>query len=164
MTSLNSESFDILAKSILTLFRKNDSDYDCDYVNLTSNGTVASSDIQCSTIEKVVGDVDKFHDWLRPRLMFFFQSFYSLLQTGQKRANKRSHYVYSNLILEKVCKRKTFRKKMANEFLLDLLAMTDSETKTFYEGLDTEVKRRIAFLNCIKNYVYRLFLINVFCL
>lgn len=153
--------FTDLSNSILNLFKKCGYHYVC--ADLLG-GNVAMMDIHEWDLASFIGDIEDFHNWLKPKLDEFFKGFYMrYFCTQNSRINRRRHYIYQNVVKSKSCKKAVFRKKMMKELDLDRRSFIKDGV---YDGeyTDREETRRILYLNCIKNYVHRLFLINHYCI
>lgn len=140
-------TFKDLSNSILSLFEKNSSSaymYNC--INVLG-GTVAMMELNYIVIELFIGDIGNFYEWLKPKLYKFFENY---------------NYVYESVVKSKSCKRIAFKRKMMKELYLDISAFI-SDGNFVGKYTDTEKNRLILFFNCIKNYIYRLFLINIHC-
>lgn len=159
---MDSLTFKELTNSILSLFeRQSDNAYVYNGVRLLTTN-VAESEICENIIEMCVGNIDDFRKWLSPQLDAFFVDFErSYFHTLNERINHRRQYAYEKIVKLKTCKRASFKRKMMEEFNLDLISFLHHGI--FLEETKTEINRRNIFLNCIKNYIYRLFLIDNCC-
>lgn len=153
-------SFTDLSNAILSMFEKNGHHFNFAEI---LGGTVAMMDIHEYDFTSFIGNIEDFHDWLKPKLDQFFKGFYSrYFCTLNPRKNRRRQFIYQTVVKSKSCKKITFKRKMMNELNLDRISFLN-EGKYDGDFTDTEENRRILFLNCIINYVYRLFLINQCC-
>lgn len=156
--------FTELSKSILSLFEGTES-----FSNWAEllGGDDEMKEISDNCMNSFVGDIDEFHDWLELKLDEFFKTFYKdYFYTSDERWNKRRQMIYDRVLVgSKMCKRLTFKRKMVNELNLDIIAFYkhDGDGGYFGEHAQTEGGRQILVLNCIKNYIFRLFLINQNC-
>lgn len=160
---MNSLKFTDLSKSILSLFEhdpRNYTTHDC--IHLLGGG-VARMGMTKQRITGFIGDIDDFRNWVKPKLDAFFSTFDKYyFFTRNERINRRRNYIYEKIVKSKACKRIAFKRKMMVELDLDITSfLKDGEFDGEYT--DTEENRRILFLNCIKNYVHRLFLTDVHC-
>lgn len=155
--------FDDLLDTILDLFKIRCHRYDYDYLNRIC-GTFAKKEVQDRNIINAVGNMESFHSWLESKLVDFFIELDGFFQTDDARVNKLRYYPYKAIILKRGYETKCFRKKMANEIFLNISSMTGGEDGVFLgKNTSTEEGRRTIILNAIKNYVYRIFLINKCC-
>lgn len=151
--------FDNLSNSILSLFKIKRGSYDrCDLIIFPTEESFAQ--INNSLLAKdILGFASSFYNWLEPKLKEFFDSFNAFFKTKNERVNNRRIMEYKTIITDEECNLRSFRKKMAKHLIKDICAMVNSR-KDGSEDKSTEEKRRIIFFNCIKNYIYRLFLIE----
>lgn len=154
--AIGSKSFDQFANSIINLFevKKSKPRISYDFINIMG-GTVAWLEVLDRCMRSVIGEINPFHTWLKPQLTEFFESFFENFHTDDDRLDTRRFYPYENLILKNGYKHKSFKKKMVDELYLDICSMFVSK--------ESEENRRIMFLNCIKNFTYRTFMINKYC-
>lgn len=154
--SIDSEAFKKLSETILKLFEiePSKSSLNYEYIKIIG-GTVAWMLTVDRCLRKVIGEISQFHVWLRPKLDEFFENFFENFHMDDDRLNTRRFYPYESLILKNGCKNKRFKKKMVEELHLDMCSMLESK--------ENDENRRIIFLNCIKNFVYRTFGINKNC-
>lgn len=155
--------FSEIGNSILSLFeRKKDNQYNIIGIQLLSKN-VGFMENHERFIESCIGKIDAFHDWLDVELYDFFKDFGTrYFSSSNERINRRRHLAYEKIVTSKLCKRDSFKKTMMQDLLLDLTAFIHN-AEFSGEFTDTEENRRMLFLNCIKNYVHRLFLIDVHC-
>lgn len=161
-------SFENLSKSILSLF-ETVSNYGNDYYHceqLLKKYDFYKRPHLKERIIAFVGDIDEFHDWLKPKLDEFFAygNFDKYFLTPDERINQRRSIAYDKIFLSRLCKRKTFKRQMMIELDLDMESCIkrgriSGEYSYFGEGMENIENRRMFMLNCIKNYVHRLFLI-----
>lgn len=156
-------SFNELGNSILSLFERKKENH-LIYIGIQFlNPTCGAMELNERFIESCIGKIDDFRDWLDPELYEFFRDFGArYFCSSNERINRRRYFAYEKIVKSKLCKRDSFKRAMMKELLLDLSAFKHNAE---FSGpfTDTEVNRRKLFLNCIKNYVYRLFLIDVHC-
>lgn len=157
---MNSLTFRDLSNSILNLFEKKDERlHNC--IDLLG-GNVGLMGVHKTLITSFIGYIDEFYNWLKPKLEEFFEHFDTHFRTKNERINRRRYYRYESIIKSKSCKRRAFKREMMNEIKLDIISfLKDGEYVGEYT--DTEENRRMLLLNCIKDYVYRSFLIDAHC-
>lgn len=164
-------TFECLSDSILSLF---ESIPDYSYYNkyyqfekLLRKYNFSKCVFYKERITSFIGDIDDFHDWLKLKLEEFFVDFGAHFFTTNQRINRRRCIAYRKIV--KSIKRNPFKRKMMIELDSDIescivneLRMVYDNTDYIYSGAytDTVENRRMLFLSFIKNYVYRLFLIN----
>lgn len=160
---LASLSFSELINSILSLFQqREDNGYTVIGIQLLGKN-VGLMEHHKRFIVSCIGKLDVFRDWLDLELEDFFEDFGTrYFCTTNERINRRRYFAYEKIVKSKLCRRDSFKKAMMQELLLDLTAFIHDGDFSG-EFTDTEANRRMLFLNCIKNYVYRLFLIDVHC-
>lgn len=109
-----------------------------------------------------IGNIDGFHSWAKPKLDDFFTSFVKdHFLSSNERVNRRRHFEYEEIVVSKSYKKNTFKKKMMEAIKLDIASCLNEDGEYAGECTDTEENRRLLFLNFIKNYVLRLFLIPI---
>lgn len=149
-------SFKDLLNSILSLFESTADGYSYKGIVLL-NKTPGGMEIYERAINLCIGGITDFHDYLKPKLVEFFTDFdKTFFFTQSERKNHRRFYRYESIVKSKLCRRDSFKRKMMKELFPDIALINK------YESFDTQENRRILFLNCIKNYVHRLFLIDVY--
>lgn len=158
--TMDTLSFKDLSDSILSLFETNkEYGYAYNCVLLLDLNQVWMEAREHSIIQ-AIGELKDFHDWLEPRLEEFFTDFgVKYFCTPDKRMNQRRYYAYKNIVKNKSCKRKLFKRRMMKEFYLDITSFR-RDGDFVGEYTQTEASRRILFFAGIKNYVFRLFLID----
>lgn len=155
---MDSLSFKDLSNSILNLFEKGENKHNC--INVLGKN-VGTMEFHERLFNSFIGDIDDFYSWAKPKLEEFFQTFNkNYLLSPDERINRRRYYEYEVIVKSKTFKQTSFKKKMMKSLKLDIAScLQDGEYSGEYT--DTEEHRRILFLNFIKTYVRRLFLIDI---
>lgn len=147
---MDSSSFKDLSNSILNLFEKNE--HNCKNIRVMEFH---------KRINSFIGDIDDFYSWVKPKLEEFFETFNEFfLFSPDEQIKRRRYYEYVAMMKSKTFKKATFKKRMIESLKLDIAScVQDGEHSGEYPY--PEEQRRIIFLNFIKNYVQRLFLMDI---
>lgn len=161
-------SFENLSKSILSLFVLVPtcgipSYFTCEKL-LNERGNIDYGD----KINSFIGEIDEFHDWLKPKLEELFNDFNKYFFTSIERMNRRRMLAYEDIVKCNWCNRLLFKRQMMKELKIDMdsyiknCRLSNGEIRCTFlkKNMDTEEGRRLVFFKCIKDYVHRLFLIN----
>lgn len=115
-----------------------------------------------------IGDIDEFYQVLRPILEEFFYDFGKHFFISNDQINRRRNTIYRKIVNSKACTRNPFKRQMMIELVSDIESCIVDSSKSLYQDqyiysgsyTDTVENRRKLFVNFIKNYIYRLFLID----
>lgn len=160
METFKEITFKDFSESISSLFEKTSdaSVHNCIEVLGKNAGLMA---FHKRLFESFIGNIDDFHTWAKPKLDQFFASLdKSYLTKENERVNRRRYFSYEEIVLSNKYKRTPFKKKMMEQIILDIAACLKDGVYVG-EHMDTEEHRRLLFLNFIRNYVLRLFLIPI---
>lgn len=150
-------SFQGLITCVLSLFKK-----PYRYANPNCVTVLRACDIISNRylFEKFIGDIECFGEWMEPEFLNFIKNVEQQnFHTNDEWMNRRRLLAYEDIVNSRQCSRNDFKARMMTSLKLDIEAF---QMRAYFVGdyTDTEEGRRFLFLNCIKNYINRLFLVE----